>query len=362
MSLTIAARLRPYSHRLGVCAPIPLSNLFCQCYPTLWKIALIGQKTGQGLELQFQPPSTNPGPSSGFTVALDLERPGLLIWQNTPSGFQKLRLHVDHEGLLLTALRGGVSALINGATVTLQSKESVLLMPKERFTCALDTPFERLSLGSHTAQEIVPFSVKRDLFALLPMWMRLGALMPSKTPLYSGTAALLQKMAFNPHESQAGKAYEENLHTLLRTGFFDLFMPRLTDNEYQGDGFPPPDPLEDPCVLLTEGSKRLRAAFLQTVGSTLHILPQLPSIFHAGRLLDAACGEMGTLSFEWTKRCIRQMRFTAKQDGSLRLKLPAEIRRFRLRYGGTSHRTCYAADTELFFCLGQNLFFDRFEH
>ena len=314
------------------------------------------------------------GASTQFTVSLDLESPGLAVWQQTPSGFQKLRLHVDPEkGLLLTAVRGSCvvrlideRSTLSTLSTQLKPKESILLLPKELFhTMHVHTmqavPFERLSLGSHKAQEVVPFTLKRDLFSLLPMWMRLGALMPCLAPLlHSGTAALLKNICLDQHEQRVGATYEATLHTLLRTAFSDLFVPRLTDHDHQGDPLSAPVEDEDPLILLTEGSKRLRASFLHVQGNKLHLLPGIPPSFHAGRLLNASCGEMGLLHFEWTKRCLRQMHFCAHQTGTMQLELPG-IRRFRLRLGGTSKRVVCSADQEIPFCLGQNLFFDKFE-
>lgn len=361
MSLSIATRLRPFSHLPGICAVIPLSNLQCQCFPTLLKIAPINQSEKPILELSLE----NQGPSTEFTVSLDLEYPALLVWQKTALGFQKLRLHVDHErGLVLTAVRGSCTAFSNsGVSIQLQTKENACIVPKELFKSAKEVPFERLSLGSHTSQEIDPFTIKRDLFALLPMWMRLGSLMPCSSPLLnSGTASLVQKMQIGTGQENAGKEYEKNLHTLLRTGFSGLFVPRLFDTDYQGDHLPKPLAAEDPLILLTEGSKRLRDAFIQLHGNQLSLLPGLPSSFHAGRLLNGACGTMGVISIEWTKRCMRQMHFTAHETGTLKLNLPPQIHRFRLRLGGSDRKIFYPADQELSFCLGQNLFFDRFEH
>lgn len=363
MSLSIAVRLRPYSHRPGVCAPIPLSNLQCQCFPTLLRIFPICQ---QGCEPLFEMHLAHTGPSTQFTVALDLESPALLIWQHTPLGFQKLRLHVDHEnGLTLTVVRGSCSYLgADGVSMSsLKQKESALLLSKGHFQSMKEVPFERLSLGSHKAQEVLPFSEKRDLFSLLPMWMRLGALIPCTDPLLnSGTASLLSKMHVDKNVDQAGEQYEKVLHTILRTSFYGLFVPRLVDHDHQGDQLPVPLVAENPLILLTEGSKRLRSSLLQLEGNRLYILPGLSPSFHAGRFLNVSCGELGVLSMEWTKRCIRQMHFTAHQTGTIKLQLPAKIRTFRLRYGGSNKRIICSADAELSFCLGQNLFFDRFEH
>lgn len=360
MSLSIAVRLRPYSHLPGIYAPIPLSNLQCQCFPTLLQISTIDKTAGTEVHI------AHGGPTTQFTVALDLESPSLLIWQHTPKGLQKFRLYVHHEkGLMLAVVRGSVHLTrADGTTYALlQPKEEALLAPKESFQSVKEVPFERLSLGSHKAQEVLPFSEKRDLFSLLPMWMRLGALIPCTAPLLnSGTACLLSKMYVDKNAEQAGEQYEKVLHTILRTGFYDLFVPRLVDRDHQGDEFPAPLAQEDPWILLTEGSKRLRECFLHTQGNQLHILPGLSPSFHAGRFLNASCGELGLLSIEWTKRCIRQMHFTAHQTGTMTLQLPAKIRKFRLRYGGSNKRIICSADKELSFCLGQNLFFDRFEH
>lgn len=356
MTLSIALRMQPFSHRPGTCAPIPLSNLYCQWFPTRLKIFPISQNASIPLvELVLE----QSGPSKDFTVTLDLEHPSVCMHQQTPSGFQHLRLHVDAEkGLVLTVMRGEVTLHINGHEhhahpKTLAHKETLTLLPKEAFV-ATPPPshFERLSLGSHKKQEIAPFSTKCDLFTQLPLLMRLGALMPASAPiLYSGTASLLR-----------ASPTEESLDTLLRVCFFDLFVPQLVDREHQGDLLPVPLPQEDPLCLLCESSLKLRQLIFKMHDSTLHLLPHLPPSFHAGRFLNIDCGSLGVLNFSWTKRCLREMHFIAQQTGSMRLVLPKEIRRFRLREDGTSKRVWHDATVEIFFCLGQNLFFDRFEH
>lgn len=354
MTLSIALRMQLFSHRPGTCAPMPLSNLYCQWFPTRLKIFPISQNASTPPSPLVELALEQSGPSKDFTVTLDLEHPSVCMHQQSPSGFQHLRLHVDAEkGLVLTALRGQVTLHFKGLPKTLLHKETFPLLPPEAFVSTpLPAHFERLSLGSHKKQEIVPFSVKRDLFTQLPFLMRLGALMPASAPiLYSGSASLLA-LTFT----------EETLDTLLRVCFFDLFVPQLTDGEHQGDLLPAPLPQEDPICLLSETSSKLRQLLFKMDGSTLHLLPHLPPSFHAGRFLNIDCGSLGVLNFSWTKRCMREMHFIAHQTGSMRLALPKEIRRFRLREGGTCKRVWHDAAAEIFFCLGQNLFFDRFEH
>jgi hypothetical protein len=191
----------------------------------------------------------------------------------------------------------------------------------------------RLSLGSHRAQDWELIRRRGDLTDILPLWIRLGSWIP-QTPLESweGTLGLLKKC------KEAIKSKEK---LILYDLFLDLFKasfrgglyPYLEDLHYQGYELSSPgeDFRGSPLLLLSEGAKAIQDLFISIQPQEIGFLETLPPQFHCGRFVDIDCGDLGSLSMEWSKKTIRRVIFQSRSDTEVLFRFQHGLKKFRLR-------------------------------
>jgi hypothetical protein len=332
MQITIAQRMRPFSHLPGTRLVIPGTALTVECFPALLRI--------YGSELLREIPLALAAPPTDYTVCQDLEAGCVRIWQQSEVGFVRYRLQATPEGeLQLVGEKGPQESL---SLLTLPSP------PRAR-------PAERLSLGSHRALDWQRVWRDRDLAAILPVWLRLGQWVPPPPHTdHSGTAALLLELTEGPPEHVCAA-----MQRLLKVGFEGLLCPRLIDRDHQGFSLSAPTARESPLVLLSEGARRLRALFVRHEGRSIELLPKIPPEFHCGRFTGLHC--QGTLHFEWTKKQLRRMVFHPEQSGEWRLQFPKELRSYRLRQSMTDRGVICNCQESIVLEKDLDYMFDKFE-
>lgn len=308
MKITIAERLHPFTHRAGDLIPLPGSPIGLQIFPA--RIILFDLNTYPHKQIAEIPLNIS-GPVEKFTVEQDLEHGLIRVWGHTPQGFIRYRAQaLVAGGVLLTAEKGDLD------THAILGTPGEVYVPQET---------DSLSLGNHKKQEWELMTRRSDLTEILPLWHRLGQLIPPSTAK-GGTYALLEAC----REAQPLEICQA-LRNLFHAGFSDALAPRLIDTQHQGFDLPAAEPSSSPLALLTEGAAFIRSLFVRVEENTLQILPSLPPEFHCGRLIDVSCNSWGTLHIEWSKKTIRRIVFTADKSGELQFAFPKKVKRCRLR-------------------------------
>ena len=136
--IQIAKRLRPFSHEPGSCCQIPGTSYLVEAFPALVRIKEYSGSVIQEFPLQIQ------GPLKQFTVMQDLERGCVTLFS------EQYHIHI----------------LPNLEVV--HTKHPHLLPLSHQ---------ERLSLGSHKKLDVDRMRRKNDIYALFPMWFKLGGLL-----------------------------------------------------------------------------------------------------------------------------------------------------------------------------------------
>ena len=181
---------------------------------------------------------------------------------------------------------------------------------------------EELSLGSHKAQDFDLIKRRLDLKEILPLWFALGEWVKCDTQSTYSKKSLLG--CLEDGEPQAFK-------DLFRAGFIGMFSPVYLDHYHQGFPLPPLEKNESCLLLLKKGNEFIRRLFIEEKEDGLSLLPHLPSEFHAGRMLNIQCKEMGVIHIEWSKKLLRRVVLSSKRKKSLTLYLQKGIKTFRLR-------------------------------
>ncbi len=321
MKITIAERLKPFSHQPGTRLVLPGTTLIVQAFPTLIRVG------GHEIPLELT------GPVKQFTVQLDLEKGCIWIWGFYREGYHRFRLWSDHGKFRFAEARG--------------SRKSQLP--------SLSSPaFERLSLGVHKKQDWCLIKRRCDLKEIAPHWLRLAQFIPEVLVHHEGTAGLLEQI---PNDRQT--LYTDFL-TLFNVGFEGIFNPLLENQQYLGVEIPKVSGTPSPLALIAQGAKRLRKALIEH-GSFISILPCLPVQFHSGRFVSLNLGLLGSLDIEWCKKLIKRMIFRCRADQEIPLYFQQQVKSFRLRTSRIDKGKIYSVNELIQFRSNQNYFFDRFQ-
>ncbi|MBU6446084.1 MAG: hypothetical protein KGQ49_01640 [Verrucomicrobia bacterium] len=300
---------------------IPRSCGVIQAFPTLLRIH----------DIEWKMPLT--GPVHGFTLQQDLERDCVYVFGKAKEGYFRLRIEAHDNGFHIESEKGPL--------------ESDLIKAENQLS--LQKPCERLSLGSHKAQDWDLVKRRMDLQEILPVLFCLGQKVPFIPPQpFTGTAQLLKL----PDER---KDLERALLSFVKAGFKGMLVPRLTDDEHQGF-IPASVEKGNPFFLLAEGAKMIRSLFFKQNERRLSFLPHLPISFDAGRMVGLIAPGIGTLDFEWSKKLLRRVNIRAEISGEVILELQKEIQTFR-----ANKKKKLKKGEPLLLEAGKTIHLDRFE-
>lgn len=292
MIISIASRLKPFSHHPGARCLIPGTDYVVEAFPALVRIREFTGAIVKEVTLDVK------GPLNQFTLMQDLERGCVTLFSEI------YNFHI-----------------LPSLEIVFQ-KNPPLPPLKVR---------ERLSLGSHKKQEWEGIKRRCDFREIFPLWFRLGACL--NLPPYQGDHQGVFSLLKGVRESIATHQPEMILprfKNLFLAGFSQMLLPRSLDEDHQGILDLPPSK-DSPLYLLTEGSALIRSLFLLSADNEISILPNLPPQFSEGRMLHLACSPYGTVDLEWSKKMIRRVHFHALQDGEVRFHFHPSLRSFRLR-------------------------------
>jgi hypothetical protein len=313
--IKIAERLHPFTHLPGMCCLLPGSSLCLQLFPARIRLYDLSKRHREDLgELILG----LTGPVRDFTAIQDLERGEVRLSGHALEGYFRLvcRPLAAEKKMAFAIMKGNIPVELNTEAVVLT---------KEAMAPAV---IERLSLGSHKAQDWTLMQRRKSLQEILPIWFSLGQLMPQ--PPQAPCGGLLQECRDLIDKCDREKLSPAFLKVFL-AAFSDMLVPHLKDENFGGFSFPEAPESLSPLVLLTEGAAQIRRLFLQQEGSRLAILPVLPPELPCGRGLGWHCPPYGRLDLEWTKKAVRRLIFHAECDGSITFLFPPDLKEFRFQ-------------------------------
>ena len=321
--ITIAQKLRPFSHEPGARCFIPGTSYVLEAFPALMKISEFGGNVIKEFPLKVQ------GPLKQFTVMQDLERGCVTVFS------EHYAFHVLPNLDIVGSKHPHLPPLVHQ---------------------------ERLSLGSHKNLDVDLIRRMRDFHALLPIWFKLGALL--KLPLRSGDNRgmfSLLRDCIAARDSAHPETIIPAFKKLMLAGFDAFLLPRAKDSQMQGI-LPLDVPISDdsPLYLLTEGAALIRSLFFLATEQEISLLSHLPPEFFAGRMtsLVAPCG---TIDLEWSKKTIRQLHLRAEKEGELLVHFPPQMVSCRLRVHPNDKGRLFRCGDSLAIKSGSVYLWDRFQ-
>lgn len=327
MNITIAHRMRPFSHEMGSIFLLPNSHFKVEVFPTLLRFT--------DLESRIEPIEIRlflKGPIQSFTAELDLETGSICVFGRTLDGYIRYSLFYKASELLLLCEK-------TPSILQLQYKTTLSqLKPKQTF--AIPVPFclkesqglqERLHLGVHKAQDWDLMQRRFNLQELFPFWLALAQwISPIAYEDYD------QGMFSLIHKCQTAIEKKEKLQiincfkNIFLAAFEGVFVPRLFDSDYQGI-LDIEDKVLPAVALLLQSAKLLRRLFFVEEENIFSILPCVPPELHCGRLIQLQTTKLDRIDIEWSKKRLRRMFIQTSNTRPIVCQLPKGISICRLR-------------------------------
>lgn len=328
MKITIAERLKPFSHTPGAACLIPGTTWEIEAFPALIRL---GKKYEIFLHLQ--------GPVKDFTLEQDLEKNFVSLFGKAKEGFYRLRCEGKAGGVEVTILNAPTGFLVNGKSLRAQER----LFFADDIEFFLPKNWERLSLGVSKAQDWDLVLRRFDLREILPVLYGLSQKIPYLQPEpLTGTGRLLA---------------DGNLEAFCRAAFSKILIPRLSDDQHQGLAPSDSPSSGNPCNLLQEAYRRIRNLFFVQEGNVLKLLPACD--FPAGRMTQIQVSGIGEIDLEWASRTLRRAILRAAVSGEVAIA-PKGLHSFRVRTTSSQRGTRHPAGDPLQVESGKTYFLDRF--
>ena len=366
MHITIAQRLRPYSHTPGTFCLLPGSSLRFQVFPTRIVVDDISGPNPFPLmdfDLKLK------GPAKDFTIQQDLEKGMLKGWGHFDEGYVRYSIMPgkDPQTFVFQIERCPDSGIRSDTlNHTFQPKQALAFSAGEIVSEVLPQTIKqnnRLSLGSHKAQDWDQVQRRADLIEIFPFWYQLGKSLPKQSiSKYEGTLQLLEKCSSAIENCRKLDVYQSFLN-LFNAGFEGMLSPRLIDTQHQGfDISELSNTFEgSPLSLLTEGAQMISQLFVQQNDSEVKILPLLPPEFFCGRMTAMCCGVKGEADIEWSKKIIRRMIFRSDVNGPVLFTFQKGVRGFRLRCSTREKGERINVEKPIECQSGKTYYFDNFQ-
>lgn len=267
------------------------------------------------------------GPVKGFTLLQDLEKNCVFIFGKSQEAFYRFRLQASDGGFTLFSEK---------------TKERHFFVAPIEFY--IPPVWERLSLGSHKAQDWDLVMRRFDLKEILPVLFGLG----QKIPLIAPQPLL-----------GIGKLLNENqLEDFCRAAFSKILIPRLEDELYLGL-VPKISVSGNPFFLLQEAAQFIRSLFFSQNERRLNFLPT--TLFDEGRLTRLQAPGVGEIDLEWASKMIRRVVIRASQSGEVILNFSKEIRGFRAAHSLSVRGKKILQGEPLLLESGKTYFLDNFQ-
>ncbi|MFA6119113.1 MAG: hypothetical protein WCT85_04020 [Parachlamydiales bacterium] len=313
------------SHKIGSSFLIKNTSFFVTIYPGLLWFKDLNSKKQFRLFLNFQ------GPQKRFTVLHDLKNGQLKIFFETNLGFFSYKIKNDSNKKLILFfenLPNNVTEIKSDSDANfkkISAKESISLPIEQINDLQVE---EQLSFGVLKKQDIELIKKREDLLEILPFIFMLSQ-------YYLDTSAYASKNVFIENlktlmQNNEKILLEEALHNVYKALFFDAFVPRANDEEYQNIGIFKEEPGVSPVMVFSELYRIIKSLLINEDADGLYLLPCLLVSLHHGKAVNLKVS-FGLVDLEWSKKILKKVVIRSADDLKIKLNLQAKIKNFRLK-------------------------------
>ena len=351
--MRIASRYRPFSHEEGSSALIPGSSVFVTAYPST--LIVYAGDTVYQLRWALQ------GIIRQFTLMQDLENHAVIVSGFSQEGFFRYLVMIQDHKLFVKVDRcpkEGLSCCLqenmqgNTTTKRLLAKEQICLREAVESKPA-SFCLERISFGIAKSQDWQMIRRRQQPEEYLPFWFSLGQTLPGfATTLqqkHSERSSLtLVEEALDAVEKNAKQSSLDKLHEVFLAAFHSMLVPSRYDCHFQGVSIHAErfDPSHVTLSLLYKGYECIRKLLLSVKDNTIHVLTELPPIFHTGRAMNFSIAG-ALVDFEWSKKQLKKLTLTVLEPQTFLFSFQKDLKTFRLKEKSEKKGVCVSCSEAL---------------
>lgn len=339
LSIKIANRFKPFSHKYGTKATLPLSSYSLEAFPSFIRVS---KEEEAVLEINF----SIKAPVLSFTVMQDIEKAKLYIYGVGGDGYFRFSFWHSNENLHLKLERSHFEityaiqkieklSFCSELEGVLNVKDELLFATSEK-ALSLET-LERLSFGSHKKQDMALIQRRNDPKEYLPLWFALGQRMKGAKP------------------QNVSKVPIEMLKRDFEMSYCDLFAKSNLELKHLGIS------TDKQPISLYEGYEFIRALLVYEESGVYHILKQMPHMFDCGRVCDLKLEEGIFIDLEWSKKSIKKLHIKSSRKTSILLSFHKTLKACRETSVSLVKRTRVLEEDILVSLKTGKTVFDRFQ-
>ncbi|MGD2168644.1 MAG: hypothetical protein PVI40_00185 [Chlamydiota bacterium] len=354
MNISIAERLKPFSHTYGINCLIPGTQWKVKAFPTYWVFKNIETFKEFTVDVEIS------GPYQEFTCLQDLEKGKVTIFFQSQKGYFRFDIMGFSEGIELIFVKGtpeGVSIITKKNEQKIYPKDRILLTSSEEKMGSFSSEFERLSLGASKKQDWDLMMRRKDLREIFPIWMKAASSTSNKQHPFSHP--VLDQCKRLIHEGRTHELYDA-FSLLFQLSFEGMMCPTIEDKNHLKVFDKPLAPISA-FEIMQKGAELIRSLFFQQKEDHLFILPNLPSKMICGRFIKIYSEDIGVIDFEWSKGKIKKFILHACSNKTIHLHFQKEIGEYRLKQKLSDKGIIINSKEALNIRSGNTYILDRFQ-
>nr|NGX62603.1 hypothetical protein [Candidatus Anoxychlamydiales bacterium] len=184
-------------------------------------------------------------------------------------------------------------------------------------------------LGIHKKQDIDLIKNRENLLEILPFLFLYSQFFPDMKSKCIRKNCIVKELILKIQKKEK-KDLEENFVKIFKAHFFDAFIPRVNDEDFQNIIQYVEAKDSNPLHILRKLFYVIKSILVEANDKEITILPLLPISFHSGKALNITL-PIGSFDIEWSKKLIKKLIFRPVKDLKLKFSFQSKIKTYRLK-------------------------------
>ncbi|NGX34494.1 MAG: hypothetical protein K1060chlam1_00847 [Candidatus Anoxychlamydiales bacterium] len=353
MQIRIKQKFNIISHKIGTKFLIVNSSYFVQIFPGQLHFKDLNSNKSFKVFLDFI------GPIKKFTIFQNLQNGNLKVSFHSEEGFLSYKIFNENNTCSIQFERlplDEISVKIDKAK-KIKEKEILNLPIKISYT---KKPEEFLFLGIHKKQDLALIHKRENLTEFLPFLFLYSQFFKDiQTKKCLRDNCLVRDLA-EKIQNKKRSEIEDQFIKVYKAHFFDCFIPRVNDEDFQNIIPIVVEKEAYPLHILRKLFYIIKSILINQKLDEISFLPSLPITFHSGKALNITL-PIGSFDIEWSKKLIKKLIFRPKKDVKLKFCFQSKINDYRLRRFLKEKGKFFKNKDFLSFEKNKTYYFDKFQ-
>ena len=351
MQIKIRQKFYVFSHKLGGSFLLLNSNYFVKIFPGLLEFVDLNTKKDFKIQLFFE------GPIKNFTISQNLKNGEIKVSFQTKNGFLSYKIIKREEFLIYFERVPSNKIELKFDKIRKISSKDEILLPINPICDKKPTEF--LSFGIHKKPEIELIKRRENLLEILPLIFLYSQFFSDIKSACIRKKCIVRELT-NKIINREKKDLEQSFLNVLNAHFFEAFIPRVNDEDYQNIVPFVDEKDANPLHILRKLFYIIKLILIEQKPDEIFILPCLLTSFHQGRALNIQTN-IGSFDIEWSKKLLKKLIFRPSKDVKIKLNFQSKLKTYRLKTHLKEKGKIFKNKEIIFFEKNKTYFFDKFQ-